>query len=157
MDHFHHSLTHSLTSLHFTFTTSTSRFAGRRQEVGSGGTLKRLEHSTCKTSRSTCKTRRSTCKTRSGWRLRRLAASPPKNIKEIPLKLKSKIYEKLKIWNFNVNFQKKSLEKLSHQNLKFCQKIPYGGSILLIPFLKTSCRNGDFDFFLSAPQKFVNF
>ena len=118
---------------------------GRRQEVGSGGTLKRLEH-------STCKTRRSTCKTRAGWRLRR-----QKNIKEIPLKIKSKIYEKLKILNFNVNFQKKSLEKLSHQSLKFCPKISYGGSILLVPFQKKSCRNGNFDFFLSAPQKFANF
>ena len=79
------------------------------------------------------------------------------NIKEISFKIKSKIYEKLKIWKFNVIFQKKSLEKLFLQTFKFCQKIPYGESILLVPFWIKSCRNGDFDFFSSGPQKFANF
>ena len=46
-----------------------------------------------------------------------------KNIKEFPLKIKSKIYEKLKIWRINVIFQKKSLEKLFHEIFKFSPKI----------------------------------
>ena len=54
-------------------------------------------------------------------------------------------------------FQKEIHLFFFHENLKIAPQIPYGGSILLVPFFKKSCTNGDFDFFLSGPQKFANF